>query len=468
MKSNGIVNTTPLWEDILSVVGSSDKKRNLHVSAIFHTEKEDFPVMKVLLVENKRDYYKSTGEYGAISVYMSMGDYIYRLIPFRDHLEISLKTTCMDDSGKSHKDNPPTVVRYKALINFNINPFPSSENISNRSIADLNLLPPVTATLELQDRCEELLRLKTLDGSFSNKTTEQILKGAWLHEANKVKVDGKDIVQILQIDPPDNSAVYGNLVIPNGTLLRDIPGFLQEKGKGVYTGGIGSFFQRYNNKPGWFVYPLYKKERFDQDRFKLVIYAVPEGKMPGMNRTYRTEGKITYIAATGEKKMADTSKNTDLNHGTGFRMPDAEAFMLKPVEIGPDGIKANRRRLVHEVSHRERKDQINSANMQSSSANSFKQYSDVLSREFSAVAVTWENSNPDLLYPGMPVKYVYMDRGEYIESKGTLVTAYSVTKLIGNPLEESNHAVSTQLNILVEPQSFLPVNDKKTQVGEYR
>ena len=468
MKSNGIVDQTPLWEDILSVIRVKDRKRSIHISAMFHTEKEDFPVMKILLKENNRDYYKSTGEYSYLTVYMAQGDYLYRLVPFRENIEITVKTTTFLESGTEDPETPPVELRYKALIDFETNPFPSSENISNRSNLELNNLPPITVKMELQDRCEELLRLKTLDGVFRNTTAEKMLRGAFVYEANKAKVDNKGIIQVLQLDEPDNKSVYPDLLIPHGTYLRDLPGYLQQKANGVYNAGIGSFFQQYREKPTWFVYPLYKKKRFDEDRIKLVIYAVPQDRLPTMNRTFRVEGKTIYIAATGEKKMADTSKNLDLNLGNAFRLPDQEAFMLKPVEILPTGIKANRKRLAHEVGHRVRKDQLNSARLHEEDTNPYMQYSNILSREFSALALAWENSDPELLYPGMPVKYIYMDRGEYTESKGTLVKAFTVSKLIGNPSQESNHSVSTQMVILLEPQDDLPDNDKQTSIGETR
>lgn len=466
MKNEGRIDTTPLWEDIISVIKVTERDREILVTATFHTEKEDFPVMKVLMLENKRDYYKSTGEYSSLSVLLSMGDYFYRVLPFRDHIEISVKTVITREKGEVDEEEPPVEVRYKALISFNTNAFPSAESLSNRKASEINNLPPVTVNMELQDRCEEPFRLKSIDGVYRNVTMEQMLRGAFIHEASKVKVDGKPIIEVLELDPPDNKITTPDLIIPHGTYLRDLPGFLQEKAKGVYNAGIGSFFQRYKEKPTWFVFPLFKKERFDEDRVKLVIFAVPEDRLPNVNNTYRIEGKTIYIAATGEKKMAENSKNPDLNVGTGFKMPDAEAFMLKPVKVAEKGIVAARRKLNHEVADRARKDTMDSTKTHVTSANTFMKYSEIQSRNYSGVAFLWDNSNPELLYPGMPVKYVYMDRGDYIEAKGILVTAYSVTKIIGNPMEGTGHAIGTQMNILIEPQSVLPENDKNTKVGE--
>lgn len=468
MKSEGNIENTPLWIDIFSILSKGNSKRQLHISAIIHNEKEDFPVIKILLLENKRDYYRSTGEYSNLTVFMTASDYLYRVIPFRDHLEISLKLTVFFDKDVKGKDKKSEIVRYKALISFDKNSLPTSENISNRERNELNLLPPVTVMFELQDRNEEVLRLKTIDGTFNNVGVEAMLKSSFLDSLSDVKIDGKPVVEVVDVVPPDNKKSLMNLVIPSGTLVRDLPGFLQEKSKGIYKTGLGSFFQRYKNKPTWFVYPLHDKDRFKTDVVKLVIYSIPPEKMPGMNNTYRTEGKVIYVVTTGDRKAADTSKNTDLNQGVGFRMSDPESFMIKPVEITETGINANRRRLNTEIAGRERKDQLNSASYQPLSGNQYSHFSRLASNNFSGMAVVWENSDPSLLYPGMPVKYVHMDRGDYIESKGTLIGCFSVTKLIGNPLEESDHVTSTQLNIFMEPQSRLPNNTKFAKIGERR
>ena len=90
--SEGRIELTPLYQDIKSVIEAPDNGRNIRLEATIHTEKEDFRPLKVLMLQNQRDYYKQTGESFHLVVLMAMGDYTWRLLPFRDHLEISLKT----------------------------------------------------------------------------------------------------------------------------------------------------------------------------------------------------------------------------------------------------------------------------------------------------------------------------------------------------------------------------------------
>jgi hypothetical protein len=77
--SKGEIISTSLWDDILSVTGTTDRSRVLRLFITIHTEKEDFQPMKVLVFENLRDYYKDTGETFHIRVMMTFGNEISRL-----------------------------------------------------------------------------------------------------------------------------------------------------------------------------------------------------------------------------------------------------------------------------------------------------------------------------------------------------------------------------------------------------
>lgn len=466
-KKTGEFYKSPMMEDVNMVLEDGDKDQLLKLTAIFHTEKEDFRAISVLSFENMRDYYKETGESFSLTVMMGLGDYTYRLIPFAENLEVSVVETFHDEAGIKSKTKKPRETRYKVLIDPNANTNVHGDQLANTSIKDLNLSGPITVGFELVDRYEEKFRLLQIDGVFNN-TPDELLVGCFIDAGKKIKVDGKPILSAVDMDKPDNKDVYKNLLVPSKIFLRDLPGWLQENSKGVYAAGIGSFFQTFEKKPTWFNYPLYKPERFDEDKRKLVIMAVPENKLPSSERTYRTEGKVTYILSTGSKKIVQTARNRELNTGIGFRMADAEAFMNKPVEIKEDGIKAVRNRLNYELADYQRRDKVGYAPVYKSSSTPFIQISRVLANRFSAVSISWENSDPSLLYPGMPVKYCYMDRGKYKEMKGTLAKVFSVSSVQNNPMTDGYCRRTTQMVILAEAPEDFPDNEPEKELSGYQ
>jgi hypothetical protein len=201
---------------------------------------------------------------------------------------------------------------------------------------------------------------------------------------------------------------------------------------GVYSTGIGTFFQLYKEKRLWFVYPLFNTKRFDETKDdKLIVYALPPDQFQGADRTYMKDGAITKIIATGARKYKDSADVDFMNIGSGFRMADARSFMKKPVVMTAEGPKAVRTQLNHESVIESREDGLNYApvSKRGASNNPYAQYSKFAGAQLARVDVVWENSNPELLYPGMPVKYIFLDNNKPVELKGTLVFSHTVTAL---------------------------------------
>ncbi len=448
----------PLWEDYKSIFDKPETADNIHLSGEVHTTEEDIPIFKILQAENIRNYMKETAEFFVITTYIAAGDYLYRVYPFKDNLEVTIKQTWMTTKGEIDEDRPPKTNRYKAIFSADKNPRGTNDPLGQRKIEDLNRLSPVTMILELQDRCEEALRTKSISGIYDNLNMEDVIRAATFYEIQKVKVEGKVPLEVIDIVEPDNQEPYPHLLLPNNIFVEDLPGWLQEKAKGVYNTGIGSFFQRFEDKPSWFVYPLYNDERFEKTGKKLVVYDVPPGRMPGMDTTYRKEGDVLYIATTGNTANLKNSYNRELNQGVGFRFADGESFMKKPVEITGDGVNAKRKRLNHEFTNYDRKDQNPYAPTYQSSSNPYFMMSKNVAYQMVLHVVAWESSDPDLIYPGMPCRFVYADKDEKLEIDGTVVLCFTNTVIQGNPLEDRRHVRMTQLGLMLRRQSLEPEN----------
>ena len=314
----------------------------------------------------------------------------------------------------------------------------------------------VDVSLQLEDRSLEPLRIKTVYGVFRSVSMKQLIFNLLMGESVKVLVDGKPCVDGIDVVDPDNTALNEEMMVPQGTLIASLPTYLQERGKGVYKGGMGTFLQTYKGKKLWFVYPLYDLNRFNKGKDRLVIYAVPEGRLDGIDRTYKSESNALYIVATGKKVYHDTGRVNEINEGFGFRMIDANAMMKKPVVIEDGKVLGSRGQLNFEVGSTARKDGMHYAPVLPASANPFKEYSKGLQRQCAQVDIVWENALPELIRPGMPCKYVFMDKGQYIEKYGTVLGVYALTKLQGKTLSGSEYRTSCHLSLMMEMHTLQP------------
>lgn len=455
----GRIEYGPLFEDISSVIGVDDQRNKwVHISAIVHTLKEDIPVLKILHDQTKADYANETSGYGNINFLLLLGDYVYRLYPQRDNLEITIKTRYLYGDGVEDVERRKSI-RSKLLLDHKANPPVFGGTDANRDIETLNQGGVAEIKGELQELFEEVYRIVPVSGTYPDTSAQELLEGTIPHRLNLLKGANRDTVEARHIVEPDNKAKYRQLVIPEGVMAKDLPGWLQEHGKGVYSFGIGNFIEQYKTKRTWFVYPLYDTSRFDKDVERMVIYFAPQERFMGIDNTYRTEGKVTYIVTTTTPPMSDNAGNADLNRGIGFRYTDQQALMTKPAVLDEGKTVASYRNVNTEVIHKGRKDQLNYARTVGSMTNQFMHVSRINRNQLALIDINWEYSDPGLVYPAMPCKCVFMHQGRYTEKRGVLLSKYTVRRVVGNPVTTDRYKVDTQLRIMMEPLNYETVPD---------
>lgn len=442
---------TPVWFDIQSTILSGPKSVNFDTRVLINTDKGSFNVIKVLEFQEKCDYVKDVGPEKFIRFLIGAGDYVYKLYPYRDTLNVTVKKLPQSETMGEETEEESLTTRYRAILDMDKNPSVTGQRSSTLDYQSLQTSNQIVEVrLELQDRNYEVLRLQTVQGdSYRGVTPEQLIYGLMVGESQKFNIDGEPAIRGFDFVKPDNSAAMGNVTVPT-MKIGNVPTFIQEKLNGVYNAGIGTFYERYKGIPSWFVYPLFKTQRFDDDVERVVFFIAPPNELSGLDRTYRKAGKILYIAVTGDVIYSDDSQIGDLNKGVGFRQADANGIFSKPIDMTPAGPVADRARLNREIAARERKDGLYYAPTLAPSVNPFKNYSQIAARQVSQVNIVWENSKPEYIYPGMPCKYVFMNAGEYIELKGTVLGKYSRSTLIGAAATSSSYRTSTQLGLCLE------------------
>ena len=456
---------SPIWTEVKDILSSDTPRNTYDVKGTLHTAKEDVPVWELTSVETTRDYLTDIGEISKIVFRVGLGDYVNRIYPYRRNLEFTIKRIPYDmGSGVKAKNLKTSVVRYKALFNPSDNPPVGGSELESHSSSDLNLSSIVEITLELLDRSLEPLRIRTTGGPYRKVKMANLIRSILGHESNIVRVDGKPAADGVDLVEPDNTEITNNVVIPHGTNITAIPTYLQQSVGGVYGRGIGTFFQRYEGKRLWFVYPTHDVERFSQNVPKMIFYGVPQEKLPQLDKSYRIDGKLTKVAVTAQRRYSDSADLDYMNQGSGFRSADANAFMKKPVEITDKGPRASRARLNNESVIKERDDGLNYAPTTGVSSNPFAQRSAVVARSCAQIDLVWENACPDLIYPGMPCKYVYLSKGKPVSLKGTILFVHALEARVERQ-NASTYRTTCRITIASEQQSKLPDLPETKAVG---
>lgn len=448
------IEKTPLWADIRDVLATSNKPIKFEFRGMLHTEKEDYPVLKIYTIDLIRDYANNIGDVLHISFKMPLGEYMVHLYPFRTNLEFTIKRIQLQESDSNKEPDTPIIVeRYKAVFLVDENPILTGSELERIDTASLNTVDIIDVKLQLLDRSLEPIRVKTVFGVYRNVTSEQMIHTLLAGESMKVQVDGKPAIDGIDIVEPDNKEVRKHVILPNGSLVIGIPTFMQEAMGGVYSSGIGNYLQKYNGKRLWFVYPLYNPMRFEKSKDdRAIVYAIPQDKFPNIDRTYKKDGKIVSILATAAKRYQDSADIDYMNKGSGFRMADARAFMKKPVKLTDEGPKGKRANLNYEVVAESREDGLNYAPFTSegASSNPFRQFSRINARNVARIDFIWENCDYEMLYPGMPCKYIFLDDDKPIELKGIIAFVQVLTELQGQGINGTVYRSKCNVTILAE------------------
>jgi len=131
--------------------------------------------------------------------------------------------------------------------------------------------------------------------------------------------------------------------------------------------------------------------------------------------------------ATGDSKHIDDSEQQQLNEGNGVRFIDASKVFDDWGKVDNNRLTVTRADNVNEILAESRPNKLNyvKESSQRITTNYMQQYSALARRSGSFIQHVWENANPDLLYPGMPVKLMYLQNNTAEELYGTLVGVHS-------------------------------------------
>ena len=462
------IEKSPIWLDVKAIIGSGKKSIKYEYRAQLHNEKEDINILKVKAIDIVRDYATKINEIIQIEFDMLLGDYIRRLYPFRDNIELTIKRIELQEVA-SRKENDTIIQteRFKAIFLPNENPVANMSELESIDTETINKGSIVSVKLQLLNRSIEPIRIKTTSKTYRAITQKQFLHSVMAGELTKIMVDGKPAIDGFDIVEPNNTELRKHVIIPDGTLVSSLPTFLQEKSGGVYNAAIGTFLQRYKGKNIWFVYPLFNYKRFDTDVVKAIFFSIPENRLPAIDRTFNVDGKLINILVTSKRKYQDSAGTNFMNKGVGFRMANAKSYMKKPILVTENGPVSDRSRLNYETSLIENKDGLNYAPKVAASSNPFLEYSKVMLSSMSQIDLVWENSDNSLLYPGMPCKFVFMDRNKLIELKGVIVFTHTLITLQSRTINDIVYKNVTHITIAAE--TYNNISDPPTfkTAGEF-
>ncbi len=443
-------NQTSLKQGLLNVLNNNsikEKPINKDYSFILHANEFDYELKYVDTFQINRDYISNLGDFIYVNVKIPLGDFIHYIYPALTSLEMTIKVrTYVDGKEKIKK-----IDKFRVIVNNDLLKKYRTSYVDRIDHQTLNNSSIEEIQFTLIDRSLEALRVKTTQGTLKNKKVEDIIRGILVNEINKVKIEGKACIDGIDIHPSNNLVPLPQFVVGSGLHVLNVPTYLQEKISGVYSSGLGTYIQKYNDKKFIFVYPLYDTDRWDKELGdRLQIYSLPERDLPIVELTYNKKEKTLYILTTGNKEFMNSLDTSLVSKGAGIRAAKSESIITKPIVITSQGPVAVRDKLNYNVAGKALDDYNTYVNTLSkgSVSNPFKNYSDILKEMSNTLLLNWQNADIEQIYPGMPVSVSYIKSDKVVNIKGIVGGVHFSVMRVGNTYTNSQFNTSAKLMII--------------------
>lgn len=455
------IEDTAVYKEVKEVIDEGPKPIASYYKAVIHTENGDFEVTKVIDIQVTRDYIANAGDEIRMTALIPLGMWAIDVFPYIRELEISLiKKPLIEVGDELDVEKDIETKRYIATPDPTTMPVITGRDIAKLTKKELDIRDIFEIDFQLHEKVFYSLRLRTFSGTFRRVTPEETIKYILATESAKVKTDEDSACLGVDMVKSDNQDKREHVIIPNVVNLVDIPVYTQRNAGGVYNTGLGSYYQnRY-----WFVYPLWNTQRFEEANKTLVIMKVPVVRFTGIERTYREEGDSVYVLATSNSEITDDAYTNFSNAGNGTRFADSRLFVRDFSEVKDNKAVAKRADNNHEFLSVDRGEERNTVflSRQKINANPYVERSALSSRKGCTYVFVWENSNPDLLIPGMMCKIYYMEEDKLMEIAGVLLANNTSIQMTGVGLTTKKHVTTTILMIFANPTESEVVEEEES------
>lgn len=450
------VTTEGLREDIDKLLNTKLPATRWKLIGEFIVEGESYFVNDVLIFQSHEPYTAKYAPERFIKVHLPWRTYSRIILPNLDKLKFRLTYELQREFGIPLDGAPSIEYNFNAHI-----PDPISVDITAPSISDedealddVSNMPTIRVQLTTQVMDE--MRLVHNQGIPRNCTVSDVMKyylGYELQErASTAGLDAPDYQRVRGVDmwPANNEKVYDHIPVPTGTLLRDVPKLLQES-KGVYASGIGYYYKR----GWWFVFPQLDTTRFDKVKKTLTIVNVPRNEIGGSERSYITEGDAVWMIATGDTLYRDATERDFYTFGNEFAYSPASKLFdgQELVKKTNNEALSQHNDFMKGFSVTERPGELYNTHYDPDTFFTDNPYpvASELSSGLGVIAeVAWDAAHPDLIYPGQPVKFVYVVNGEIRYRYGTLVGAIEATSPETGRALDNDYICRISLRVFME------------------
>lgn len=437
------------YEETLAEIYASPKPSHFRWEAEFIVDDKVTKPRKVLMIDEVRDFAIDYTDVIRLDLMMVLGDYEDKILPNRNKLKVILKEIPIFERSEAVDTKRDILVRTFKGVLVEIK---DGQLQDQPSVDGQQSLKRVV--LQLVELGIDELRLTTIGGIFAEELTIDVIKGLLGFYSDQLELPEQHRIKGVEVRPPNETTVRRNVIIPHGTSLMDVPGYIQRYAGGVYNYGLGFYL---HNRI-WYVYPLFNTDQYETSKFRLDILVVPSNRLESTDRSWMIKSQTLYIVTNGERDMHDKVDQLFVNKGNGVRFSLATASFTSWANIGGNVATANPTKTTaqYEAAKRDSNQKAIPFGANRLTDNVAYETSKIVEREGRYFQFVWHHSAPRLLYPGMPIKLRYEASTGIIELYGVLLKAEINVTLDSPGDTQQRYRHNTTLTVFIKERDHQP------------
>lgn len=427
-------------------------KYNIHCT--IHTPYTDHPALIVLNHSLFRDYIENFSDVISVTCVLGSGTIDQHITPFAAELEATISLRPVADTPDKLDDlvNPTNEIRYKAMLfDKSIKAIESNEMTDVSSfVKDINDVK--TITLQLINPLQERLRALSFGGTIRDANPLAAIRYLLTRYSKPEGLDNTNQVVGVNVAEGYDTKVRKHIVVPHQTPIISLPKYICDTVGGIYSTG----FQYYLQKNHWYIFSPYDTNAFSKASRTLTIINVSKRELSQVEKTFRLTDTQVILLSTGETRMTRLSDKLTADGESGARYVDANKVLEGYGVTGENKLKVSRKNNASEFLSKPMADMANQTPNPDKqvryikntpgkiTAGHLNELSMVARSNCSLLQAVWENAVDGLLFPGMPVRVIYMYDGAPKQVYGTLVsTQAEMRRETNGPLDStfSNHTI---------------------------
>jgi hypothetical protein len=401
------IQQSEIQREISAVLADTAKSVTAKWDVTIHANGKDYVPLYVDLVETEHNFMAKWHSVQTVEVVLTLAQVEYHIIPNRSRLELTLTRTPMIEGPNPTIDPSASKssFRYVAKLYDNTSELLTGTNpaLGTEEVADRAMLKKIRIQL-VNPHLDHLLK-QTVGGMFRQISGVNLARLLLVEYSRTDIKDSATYIKGAQLAPNYSDKIMEHIEIPHLTPVVDVPDVIHRNCGGIYPAG----FKWYLWGQHWYLFSPYDVKAYEKSKRTLTVVNVPANRLADVDRTYRVTDSQVIVLATGDMTHTDHSEQDQLNIGNGVRFINAELVTEGFMTIADNKATVDKSKTANEFIIAERPDGLNkiSESPRRLTSAMYLEYGELAERLGFVVSVAWEHSNHLLLYPGMPVKFMY-------------------------------------------------------------